>query len=280
LCNLFEIPFDTGYNAFYHAEKLWDSSRRTMHYYDTYWNDLRAANNISLEDISQMTGIGKSSISNHFSGKNIPRKAALEKYCELFDISIEDGEKEFKKAHEQYLASQNGSEPVQEVTTDADVPTDNVPTDNVDYTFWPSAFVNSQFSVKDIARYLNVSEDKVTQYFTGEVIPNFNQLRMLCSLYGGVDMKVGNNAFNLLHKHFLTEKDSLTTTPNNISDTHCDISDNLIDSILRAFFNEASYEGFIELQKLLYNKDSRALKIVYSIVDYDTYTALEAVLGK
>lgn len=270
LCKLFEIPFDKGYNEFYHAEKDWDSTRRVMHYYDTYWNKLRESNNLSLEEISEMAGIPPASVSKNFSGKNLPRRPALEKYCKLFEISIEEGKAEFQKAHEQYLAAQNGETPPEPVKE----PKEEIkpePVKEVDFTFWPSVFANSNFKTKDIATYLNVDEAKVEKYLTGELVPNFNQLRMLCSLYGGIDMTTGSYAFNLLHEHF--ENSSQDANLNAMSTTE------LGSAILKRYYNKVSYEEFIELQTLINNKDPNILKRVYGKVTYETYCDIETIIG-
>lgn len=275
LCELFEIPFDKGYNAFYHAEKGWDSTQKTQHYYNTYWNDLKERNNLSIKDISEMTGITPVTISSNFSGRYKPNLTNLEKYCKLFEIPIEEGKAQFKKAHEDFLAIQRGETPestVQEVK-DSEIKTPPKDESTIDYSFWPSLFANSMFSTKDIAKYLNVTEDKVAKYFTGESTPNFNQLRMICGLYGGVDMTTGKTAFNLLHEHFLSSE------PEDEVAVELPVDD-VVNKTLKLFYNEASYEEFIELQKLIRDKDVRALKMVYSIVDYDTYTALELIVGK
>lgn len=273
LCNLFEIPFDKGYNEFYHAEKKWDSSKRTMHYYNTFWNDLREKNNLSLEEISEMTGVSPATISKNFSGRNLPRNSLIEKYCKLFEIPFEEGKAEFQKAHAQYVAIQNGETIPEEVVEEPTVQFSGADIISVDYTFWPSLFANSKFTTNDVSKFLNVEESKVEKYFTGEIIPNFNQLRMLCGLYGGVEMKTGSTAFNLLHEHFLVESHTSASEP-------LKVVESIIDVTLKAFYNEASYEEFMELQEFIRNKDVRALKMVYSLVDYDTYTALEACLGK
>lgn len=257
LCELFDIPFDTGYNAFYHAERTWDSDRKTQHVYKTFWNELREKNNLSLEDISEITGIKVAGVSSNFSGRNIPRGPALEKYCKLFDISIEQGKEEFQKAHEQYIALKNG-EPSVVIEEPKEILAKDSSPNVVDYTFWPSTFANSQFTIKDVADYLNVDEAKVEKYFTGEVVPNFNQIRMLCGLYGGIDLTSGKDAFNLLHEHFVN-------TPTTSVPEDSDESDDIIVEIMRPFFDEVSYDKFVKIQAYLNKLDKNTLNLVYSI---------------
>jgi len=280
LCELFDIPYDKGYNEFYHEERKWDSTRKTQHVYKTFWNELREKNNLSLEDISEMTGIRVAVISTNFSGRNIPRRPALEKYCKLFDISLEQGKEEFQKAHEQYLALTSDSYeikiPEEAETKEVKSGNTNQPS-NIDYTFWPSLFANAKFSCKDVAIYLNVEESKVAKYFTGEVVPNFNQIRMLCGLYGGVDITTGSNAFNLLHEHYLTEP-QITTSSESTSPLVIN-TDDLIFEVLKFFYNEASFEEFMELQRLINIKDESALEKIYGIVPHKTYKALENYIG-
>ena len=45
--------------------------------------------NISQVKLSQLTGIGKSSISQYISGKNVPKEEALEKIASVLDCSVE-----------------------------------------------------------------------------------------------------------------------------------------------------------------------------------------------
>lgn len=283
LCELFEIPFDKGYNEFYHAEKTWDSTKKTLHYNNTFWNKLKEKNNLSNEEISEMTGIPKVTISSNFSGRYMPNSKSLEKYCKLFEIPLEQGKEEFKKAHKAFIAAQNGEtppEPVKELKEEIK----SEPTKEVDFTFWPSVFVNSNFKIKDIATYLNVDEAKVEKYLTGELVPNFNQLRMLCRLYGGIDMTTGSYAFNLLHEHYLAEPKTLPfpephfdTSPD---ESAINVDDTLIAEVLKVFYNDVSFEEFMELQKLLNNRNESIFDKVYGVVSHKTYKALEAYISQ
>lgn len=269
LCKLFDIPFDRGYNAFYNAEKKWDSERKTQHYYDTFWNKLREENNLSLEDISKMTGIAPAVVSTNFSGRNTPRKPALEKYCNLFDIPLDKGKEEFKNAHEQYLAIKEGK-PVE--PDPAEKPA-VVQEDDVDYTFWPSLFANSKFSTNDIAVFLHVEEDAVKRYFTGEDIPDLNTIRMLCGLYGGVDITRGSKGFNRLHENYLSTKVV------GIKKVETPVDESLMHDVLKVLFDITSFEEFMEVQKLFKDRNEVILDKVYGIVSHKIYKALEAYIS-
>lgn len=257
LCKLFDIPFDKGYNEFYHEERNWDSSKKTQHFYNTYWNNLREKNNLSLNEISEMTGISCVTISSNFSGRYMPSKNSLEKYCKLFEIPIDEGKAQFKKAHEEFIAMHSTAQP--EPPSEPETPKESKVIKDVDYTFWPSTFANSQFTIKDVAAYLNVDEAKVEKYFTGEVVPNFNQLRMLCGLYGGIDLTNGKDAFNLLHEHFVN-----TPTTTSVSEDS-DEADNVIVEIMRPFFDEVTYDKFVKIQTYLNKLDKNTLNLVYSV---------------
>lgn len=273
LCKLFEIPYDKGYNAFYNAEKTWDSDRKTQHYYDTYWNKLREENNLSLDDISQMTGIAPAVVSTNFSGRNMPRRSAIEKYCKLFDVPLDEGKEEFKKAHEQYLAIKEGRPiepaPVVEATVDAEVSSE----EDVDYTFWPSLFANSKFSVSDIAAFLNIEDDTVRKYLGGEIVPDLNTTRMLCGLYGGIDITRGSKGFNRLHENYLSTKVV------DIKKVETPVDESLMYDVLKTFFDITSFDEFMEIQKLFRAKDDAILDKVYGVVSHKTYKEIEAYLG-
>ena len=290
LCNIFGVPFDTGYNEFYRAEKSWDSSRKTLHYYKTFWNDLREANNLSLEDVSQLTGITIEGVSRNFSGKNVPRMPAIEKYCKLFDIPVEQGVDEFKKAHEAYIAIKNGEEAAENkeetevkpevVNAESEVvnvepEVANVEAD-IDYTFWPSLFANSMFNISDLAEYLCDTSENVEKYFTGELKIADNKLKLLCSLYGGVDPEIGRKAFNLLNTHYsvthLDEIDKDTGIPvTSIGD--------LIEEVSKCVYNAVSYVEFESIPYLIINKHRSVLACIYGNVPYDLYKRVEALVN-
>lgn len=262
LCSLFNIPFDKGYNEFYQEERKWDSSKKTQHFYNTYWNDLREKNNLSLGEISEMTGISKVTISSNFSGRYIPNRSSIEKYCKLFEIPFEEGKAEFKKAHAQFLAIQN-----RESTTSEPMETEytSAPDTKLDYTFWPSLFANARFSTEDLAKYLGIEEYKVQEYFTGKSIPNPIQLKMLCGLYGGVDISEGKEAFELLHKNYthftVTDtSESLTIKPSESVE-----SENAVTILMESFYEEVSYSKFIHIQTFLNNLDKNSLDAVYRV---------------
>lgn len=44
--------------------------------------------NMTQSDLSAMTGIGKSSISQYLSGKNIPRESVIEKFADALECSV------------------------------------------------------------------------------------------------------------------------------------------------------------------------------------------------
>jgi len=271
LCNLFNIPFDKGYNEFYQEERKWDSSKKTQHFYHTYWNNLREENNLSLGEISEMTGISKVTISSNFSGRYIPNKSSIEKYCKLFEIPFEKGKAEFKKAHEQFIAAQNGESIASELDNIEDDSTSNI---EVDYTFWPSTFVNSKFSTKDIATYLNVDESSVERYFSGELIPDSNQIRMLCGLYGGVDIAKGKKAFELLHQSFTYSTVGPANTIEITPSLSVPESYDMVTAIMESFYEEVSYNKFIQIQRLLNSMDAVSIKSIY-----ETYQAISNIIN-
>ena len=61
-------------------------------YYYTYWTEKRLAKGVTIETVSASTGIPTGALRTYFSGEHIPRKYALMKICNYFDVNIAEGQ--------------------------------------------------------------------------------------------------------------------------------------------------------------------------------------------
>lgn len=286
LCNLFEIDFNTGYNAFYQAERNWKSSRNRFLSYnpDNFWTNIRRNAHESLTDISKATGILKSTLAKAFSGRRMPKDTTIQAICDHYCVDFNIGKEEFSKAHSAYIATQGNCSsslsifPPQEPMV---LPKASDESDPL-YDFWPSQLRNSKFSIHDLAVYLNVDDNKVTDYFIGRVIPNFNQMRMLCALFGGVDLVHGNDAFKALHDRYnnggsvkITSSDEspkVDNTPR--TEESLDIFEIIYQS------GKLSYKEFLEVYKLVADKkEKEVLRFLYNQLSFDEYYSISKVLA-
>lgn len=264
LCNLFEVDFDTGYNEFYRAERTWDA-----HKTGRFWDDIRRKNKLSLKDLSKITGIHAASLSSYFTGRTLPSDAVVDKLCNLFGVPKETGDAEFKSVHNNYLnrinaydVTPNNSEDIVVEEAPASVAEDS-------YDFWPNLVKQNTFSYHDLSVYLNVPEAKVAKYFSGEVVPNFNQIRMLCGLYGGVDIKTGSKGFEALHNHFVNAPSEPIKTDEPVS------SD--VD-IFELIYGKIPYRSFLKIYDMIANRDREAMQLLYGKIDYDAYNIIQEQL--
>ena len=277
LCNLFGIDFDTGYNAFYHAERNWRSSRNRFLTYgeENFWQQKGAESHKSLTQLAKDIGISVQTLSNAFRGKCMPTDANISTICKAFDVDFNVGKEEFKKNHEAYMERE--SIPV-EVAEPATTTVEVAEASEVDFDFWPRQLRSNPFTIKDLSQYLNVDEKKVTDYFTGKGKPNFNQIRMLCNLYNGIDMLQGSRAFTALQDHYNNagsvklEEDKPATK----------ISENASPDIFEIIYGSGklSYKDFIEIYQLVADKKEEAvLRILYNQLDFDDYYNISKVLS-
>lgn len=278
LCNLFEVDFDTGYNEFYREERNWDA-----HVTNKFWNELRRNNKLTLKDISEITNIPVPTLSTYFTGRIIPNEKVLETLCNLFGVDKEKGYAEFVAANKEYHKNiTNSTETVatEEVTATSEA-SDACDKDD-SYNFWPDLVKQNSFSYHDLSVYLNVPEAKVAKYFSGEVIPNFNQIRMLCGLYGGVDLVHGSDAFKALHDRYnnggsikITSSDE---SPKVDNAPRTDESLDIFEIIYQS--GKLSYKEFLEVYKLVADKkEKEILKLLYNQLSFDEYYSISKVLA-
>jgi len=292
ICNLFGIDFDTGYNAFYRAERTWKSSRNCCYYGDSnFWADLRLKNKKSFTELSKETGIHKATLSFAFSGKHMPHDEIIKSVCHIFGVDFNEGKEEFRKAHEAYVAKKKNK--LIDITEVAKLPEPDLSSFNISteetsteftYDFWPSKLRSGPFDIHGISQYLNVDDKKVTDYFLGRKKPNFNQIRMLCNLYGGIDLLTGTKAFDLLHQRYnsgddiqlepVYSEDGSVTVPEPI-DKSVDIFEIIYGS------GKISYKDFLSIYQLVAEKNEKeALRLLYKQLDFEEYYTIAAELSK
>lgn len=67
---------------------------------DTFWSNLRIERGITINQISQDTGLPLGSLTTYFSGEHVPREYALRTLCYYFGIDVDKGREEFIQGHE------------------------------------------------------------------------------------------------------------------------------------------------------------------------------------
>lgn len=71
----------------------------TKAYKDTYWNNLRVERNIKVKEIAEYLNVSLTSAGGYFSGQLMPKDLQITQLCGLFDVPVDVGREEFKKAH-------------------------------------------------------------------------------------------------------------------------------------------------------------------------------------
>ena len=71
----------------------------TQAFKNTYWNNLRVERNIKVKEIAEYLNVSLSAAGGYFSGQIMPRELQIKQLCGLFDVPIDVGTEEFKKAH-------------------------------------------------------------------------------------------------------------------------------------------------------------------------------------
>lgn len=265
LCNLFGVDFDTGYNHFYRSQRNWDAFNTGR-----FWDNLRHKNKLSLRDLSEITNIPVGSLSTYFTGRIIPNEAVLDTLCNLFGVNKEEGRAEFVSLHKQYVEKLSQETAIYE----SDMPTEETSKvdETPDYNFWPNLFETTKISYHDLGIYLGVPEERVMKYFSGEVTPNFNQIRKLCALYGGLDMQTGSKRFEDLHDHFITTTNSESAPSDNVVVSTPDKAEAV--DVFELIYGKIPYRSFLKIYEMIANKDKDTLLMLYGKVDYETYAVL------
>lgn len=73
----------------------------------TFWTKKRMENNLTLEDLSELTGINYSTLSKELTGEQMPPLVHISKLCELFSVDLDEGAMQAKKAHTAWVGSHN-----------------------------------------------------------------------------------------------------------------------------------------------------------------------------
>lgn len=69
---------------------------------DNFWNRLRVERNIRYRDLADLFGGSVQKWGFYFSGKVLPDINTIKQLCDFFDVDINDGAEEFRKAHAIY----------------------------------------------------------------------------------------------------------------------------------------------------------------------------------
>lgn len=69
---------------------------------DTFWNLLRIKNDMQLNDLAEVTGFKKGSISNWFTGRSMPNDYEIKVFCDWFGVPFEKGKIEFQNGYTVY----------------------------------------------------------------------------------------------------------------------------------------------------------------------------------
>ena len=86
----------TGYGV---KRRRANQKRKTS---DAFWNLLRIKNNMTLEDLSDVTGYKIYNISNWFTGRTMPNDSEIKVFCDWFGVPFEKGKLEFQNGYTIY----------------------------------------------------------------------------------------------------------------------------------------------------------------------------------
>ena len=65
----------------------------------TFWTRKRLDSQFTLRELSELSGIGYSTLSKYLTGQQMPPLKEIVKLCDLFNVDLDNGVKEFKMAH-------------------------------------------------------------------------------------------------------------------------------------------------------------------------------------
>lgn len=69
-----------------------------------FWNKLRVERNIRYKDLVDLYGGSNGMWGMYFSGQQLPPMDRIKQMCSLFDVDINEGAEEFRKAHAVWAA--------------------------------------------------------------------------------------------------------------------------------------------------------------------------------
>ena len=144
--------------------------------------------------------------------------------------------------------------------------------------FWSKLRVGAGFKIKDIADYLKVDKSTVYKYFTGEIVPNEENQRLLCALFS-VDTLKGQQEFEKAHKEW-----DVMRTRTAVVRQECDPEPakekTETSDIFELVYNShaLSYSDFNKFFDAVAENSKEALRLVYGNVDFDTYNKIEEII--
>ena len=71
--------------------------------YTNFWSKKRVEAGLTLPQVAKKIGKNDKTTSAYFTGFLVPHRDTLHKICDIFGVSYDIGEKEFDKAHREYL---------------------------------------------------------------------------------------------------------------------------------------------------------------------------------
>ena len=153
--------------------------------------------------------------------------------------------------------------------------------------FWSRKRVEAKFTIDDIAKYLGKSRAATGMYFTGQIMPPQDCIKLLCSLFG-VDELEGEREFRKAVKAYdllvAPKKAELTcnTEPVVEEDDAQMEFESIVEpnnDIFKLVYGKLSFEEFNTFFDLV-AKGSNPLELIYGKVSFDEYKAIADVLKR
>lgn len=77
-------------------------SQKPKTYKNTFWNNKRVGNGVTLQELSECLSVDYTQLSHWLTGQSMPSNDYVKKICDLFGVDYNEGLVEFHKAHEQW----------------------------------------------------------------------------------------------------------------------------------------------------------------------------------
>ena len=257
----------------------------------TWWNRKRIDNNMTFDDIQDVTGVPAPTMSKHFSGAKMPTDGRIKILCNLFDVDFDEGKKHFEEACAAYkpikytrMVQVTTMKPkelqalkkVEEKELQNPVSIRKQEKNKKERTFfvkngrkitwWEHRRLEKGISYRRMSEELHISKASLNKYFTGANYPSVDRSDIICD-YFGVDKKEGYDHFKEGYDNYLYPEER---------------SNDLCEDL----GSDIPVKPVVEKEKLEpkpYNwsygdKSSRniaVLKKIYGLVEYDIFREVE-----
>lgn len=84
---------------------------------ETFWNLLRINNNLTLSELSELTGYKVGRLSQWLTGNLKPHDCEIKVLCDLFNVPFDEGKLQFETGYNTYHHRKNGNEPPEKACT-------------------------------------------------------------------------------------------------------------------------------------------------------------------